>query len=557
MTHPRAALLTALVAFLLHLPVMLNGFVWDDAEKFGKAQWDGPQDLVAALTPQYWEALSHEPPEAGYYRPVASLLFAWNQSQFGLDPRIYHAQSLLLHALVCALVVLLGGRLIHLDAWAALAAGLLFAVHPVHTEALAFASDLTDLLAATAYLGALLLAVGRTPGWKRALGVSCLWLLALGSKEMAITLPALLAFLIWLRPGTSLRQSWRLGALLVVSGGLYLGVRLWVCGGLAPAGAGLEWDGWLVRFSAVGRSIQALSRMLVWPWPLVADYGPAGKVLPTSLFASGLVVVAGALSVLAIGARKKMPALALGVGWLVLTAFPVLNLVPIPQPLAERFLYLPSVGLCLALAAGLRTLPRLAQARLLLALLPLLVAGAWVSWARLPEWRDDRALWSSVLRVLPDNPRALQNLAADHEQRGETAAALPLYARAYALAPEMDKVVMAYAGALYGAGELDQAIAVLRKRVSRGVVGAQIAGMLGAALARSGQFLEAAQAFDLVVKSQPDDTRARISRALCWVALGRRAEAEGELEALREGQAEDAALVPLEQALSRGAVPQQ
>jgi tetratricopeptide (TPR) repeat protein len=290
-------------------------------------------------------------------------------------------------------------------------------------------------------------------------------------------------------------------------------------------------------------------RMSFLPWPLVADYGPAGRPPPPTLLAM-LPVGLALLGAVTLPWWRRRRGVALAFAWMLLTLLPVMNLLPIPQPRAERFLYLPTVGLVIGAAFCLERLRgrvgRWAWAPLLL-LLPL--AGG-LTWRRLPEWRDEASLWESVLRVLPENPRALQNLAAAYRAAGEEQRALPLYARAYALAPRMEKVVLAYAQALHRQGRREEALEVLRGAVREGSGSVEVVGMLAASLARQGEYAEAAALFGRIVEARPEDGRARVSRALCWVALGRVEEAREELRRLQEMGVDPGVMAPLRGALS-------
>lgn len=546
-----AALAAALVALALHAPILGHGFVWDDAHKFGQARWDGPSDLAAALTPQYWTELSHEPPRAGYYRPVASLLFAFNQSLFGLEPRVYHAESLLLHAGVTALVVLLAATLFHASPTVALAAGLLFAVHPIHTEAVAFASDLTDLLSALPFIGALLVASRARDSWRSAAAIVLLWMLALGAKELAITLPLAIALVWWTRDLPVIRGRRRFWTSALLALLLYLTLRSWIFGDFAAAGAGLGWDGFYPRISAAGRSLTLAARMLIYPWPLIADYGPAGAPepphpLPFIVPFLFLVLLAGSARL-----RARAPELPFALAWFAIALLPVSNLIPIPQPYAERFLYLPSVGPCIALALALDRLRRHHRWSAPAILVPLLAAGALLTARRLPDWRNEGALWSSVVEALPSNPRALQNLGADFERRGDLARAIELYAAAHDLAPRMEKVTTAYATTLHRAGRAQEALDLLIDHEAHNPLTARVAGMLGAAFAGRAEFERALGYFEISSELEPADPAPRISRALCLTSLGRLEEAQLELRRLRDEGVDPDRLETLASALAR------
>lgn len=460
------AIIPAVVAVALYWPVTGHEFVWDDADKFARTAQT--PHYSAAFGPDYWTKLSHEPRASGYYRPVASALFALNRHAEG--PFVFHLEGVLLHGLICALVALLAiwvvaepsvpvpkpaGEAQRPRIGVALLTGLFFATHPVHTEAVAFASDLTDLLCSAFYLLALLAALGRRP-----VLFGVFWMLSLGSKEMAVTLPAVWFLAEWVRGGRIPRRPGMICAIALV-GCLYLGLRWRVCGYLGAGEEGLAWTGASLRLAEMGRSVGLAIRLLVWPDPLVADYGPAGHPVPPELVS----ILGGAAFLGCIASLpwliRRYPGLALALGWFALTYLPTSNLLPIPQPRAERFLYLPSVGPLLGLALA-------ASSKVRWPVMGIFSLGLIVTWSalthrRLPDWKNELSLWNSVVHVLPDNPRALHNLGTAHEKAGRHQVAASLFADAHALAPRMETVARSHARALARGGDWPASEEVLRE----------------------------------------------------------------------------------------------
>ena len=237
----------------------------------------------------------------------------------------------------------------------ALVVGALFAAHPVHSEAVANVVGRAELYSALFVLGACLLfwkGRGLSPTWRpaRLLGIGALYLMGLGSKEMAATLPALLVLLALAR-NDDLRATDRVrtdlpvflltGALLAA----FLGVRFLILGSVAgdvPAPA-------LVGLSAGQRILTSLAvwpqylRLLVFPFDLVADYAPA-VLFPALTWGPdvvlGLLVILGAAAA-AIFLWPRERLVALGIVWFGIAILPVTNLIiPTGVLLAERTFYL-------------------------------------------------------------------------------------------------------------------------------------------------------------------------------------------------------------------------
>lgn len=380
--------------------------------------------------------------------------------------------SLFWHGAGALLLCLLAWKLTR-DLRVAALAGLLFGVHPVHTEAVNVVTFRSDLLAFVFMTAAFLLYTsalerrGRAYGVRLALALGA-FAAALLAKEMAVVLPLLLAAgdaLVFSRraPGLARRRAAAyvafaavLGAYLIFraprSGyvwaehsdvfsqwrdknpGLFAAVSLpspdFASASSAPKAEPAPWiRDYLarvdVRVWTSSRILGDYLRLLFWPRPLQGDYAPrpvydwreAGVLLAWALW---LLVAAAAW-----GLRRRRPDLSFALFWLGATLLPVSGLVGLKNPQAERYLYIPSAGACLFLAglarkgAGARRLRGAATAGCLL------LAAAWSVWTvrRNRDYAGDEAFYRSVLAVDPEVPRARLNLALalSYEGRREEA----------------------------------------------------------------------------------------------------------------------------------------
>ncbi|MBI5441693.1 MAG: tetratricopeptide repeat protein [Deltaproteobacteria bacterium] len=442
--------LSVAAAISVYSPVLRAGLVWDDK-------------IVQAVQMPYFTSLreaflpSAQAPELtwSYYRPLVFVTYMADQAVtrgLGLQGDLLrsapvpHATNLLLHAAATGLVFLLALRLLGTGdhaRWGAGASSLLFAVHPIHAESVCSVAGRTDLLATLFVLATCLLALRfRDRGRTGALvGVAATLLLGLLSKEVALSamvvVPAVLLLVPPVRDAEEpIPPLWwaRLAGAVLGAVAVYFVLRV-------AAGANLAANGPALPGSWIGRLLGALTY-----------YGTKGVIpWPQSHFVPGipsaglrLVPLLGGLLCLGwIALRRPESRRVLLVGFLCFGASvaPSLWVVLRPvsvTPLAERYLYLPSVILCLlAGAAVARSLQgRVAGIAVAATTCVVLVFGA-SSVARTAVWQSDLRFWADVLRS-PEASRsslALSNAGVAYVEAGQYRRALELYQKA--LTPEV------------------------------------------------------------------------------------------------------------------------
>jgi hypothetical protein len=359
----RDYLLVIAVALAASLGGLFNDFVYDDvpiirdnARLHGLSHW---REIVAR---PYWPP----PFVEQLYRPLASLLFTLEYAIGGGAPIVFRLVSYLLYATAAVCVLRLGARIV--GARAALVAAILFAAHPVHVEAVALGVNqgelivgLVAVLAAIRYLDARRrndLAVG---DWTV---IAICFAIAILTKENGFVLPLLLvACEIVVAERWSLREwlekTWKGFAILAAVGVCAVILRGVVLrdGAIGATTAqdlrGLGVGG---RMATMLQVVPMWLRLLGWPAHLQADYAPGAIVAPSGLgvpeaVGIGLICITFGLIWLA---RAEAPAVSLGLAWCVVALLPVSNIVPTGILLAERTLFLPSVGFVIAVvgAAG-------------------------------------------------------------------------------------------------------------------------------------------------------------------------------------------------------------
>jgi Tfp pilus assembly protein PilF len=437
---PLALVLCAVAALLAGTGSLGNDFAYDDSVIIvGNPVVTDPAQAAGVWNRPYWGNRT----TGGLFRPLTVLTYQMNHHLHGLQPFGFHLVNVLLHVLVTLLVVLVARKFLTIPA--AFAAGLIFAVHPVHTEAVANVVGRAELLAALGFLGGWVLYAqppgDRTTAHRVALAVA--FFLAVLSKENAIVLPAALLLH---DAVTRRRPDWPTFILLGITAAGYLLWRNEVLGSITNLSTAViqPIDNIIASLppaSAFWTALSVIGRyavLLVVPYQLSADYSYAQitAASPGSPWAwLGLIVV---ISVAALLGRellkllrrqpadsKEQQALTIGVGLFAVTLLPVSNLVfPIGTIMAERLVYLPSVGFVLAItAAGAMAVSRsespLLRKVLIGATAVAVLLGAARSHARNRDWKDDATLHAVTVQTSPGSARAHYNHGSALFERGD------------------------------------------------------------------------------------------------------------------------------------------
>ncbi|MBS2026381.1 MAG: hypothetical protein JST54_00635 [Deltaproteobacteria bacterium] len=424
------ALLVAALAALASANTLHNQPVLDD----GWVIFENPLIKSLANVPRLFREpynVAGASTVGGLYRPFTSLTYALNHAVGGDNVVGYHLVNAALHVLAALLVLLLAGKL----ASAALpdharpiafVAAVLFAVHPAHVEAVTGMVGRADELAGLFALAALNLVIGAQRWWRLALAFICAALGVL-SKESAATVMLLLPLIAWLLPSALPRRQAAFGFAAVAVGVLvYPVLRLAGPGGLSVPATSQWFNGQThaTVFLTMTRALAEYFRVLAWPHPLGVDFFYSQQI-PFTHELGGPSVMATlvwlGLIALALGMGKRAPLVSLGILWVFAALATVLNIIPIGTLMAERLLYLPSVGFCLAASAALvRSLPKRALMPALVSVTVLLLA---LTWQRNAEWHDATTLWEAELQKEPNDVTVNNNLAVEYVARGDYARA--------------------------------------------------------------------------------------------------------------------------------------
>lgn len=448
-----AVLLAALLAFARTL---VYDFVWDDALLIQRSHrlqdWTS---LPGVLSSHFWSEVREG---SHYYRPLVSLSFFLDVQVWGFTPMGFHLTNLLLH-LATSLAVLALARRLTGSVLAAAVAAVAFALHPIHTESVTFISGRTDVLATLFFLLALLGYVrwrqdGRTLAFA---GSLVAFFLGLTAKEVAVTLPLVL-FLYDRMVSPRERGAGALARALTryaAYGGviaLYVGIRMAALGALVESDPG-TWGTLLTRLLTTTKIVATYAWLTLVPFPANPYYVIVPVVWPPPtdwwLATGGLAV----LMALTLWAAWRAPLWGFAALWFWVTLIPSVgvDLLPVPTAImAERFLYLPSVGFCLLLGMGvrrmlgsggalaadqLRPVPALGMATLLLGYVLLTL------WRNEP-WKDHFSLYSYMVEMSPQSDLPHVNLALVHLPRGEVLEAYAHFKRGVEIAPQNPRALV-------------------------------------------------------------------------------------------------------------------
>ena len=542
---PLVPVAIAAVSALVFLPVLRNGFVWDDVPNlvanphYRGLDWEHLRWIVTAL-------------HLGHYIPVTWLSFAIDHAVWGLDPLGYHLTNLILHAVNAALFYVVARRLLGLATTlvggpltvAAAAAALVFAIHPLRVESVAWVTERRDLLSGGLVFVTTLLYLGAAEregaARRRRLAAAVItFALALAAKSIVMTLPAVFLLL----------NVYPLGRLSVAGG--------W------PARRRVLWE--LTPFFLLSAlaAVPAVAAQMphalgTYPWPtriVVAVYALwfylVRTLAPVSLsplyevpipldpweprFVVAAVGVLG-LSVAAMGLWRRWPAgLALWLYYVVVLS-PTLGIAVRAgfQLAADRYSYLGCLGWALLAGAGAGALARARErGTISRAVTGLAVVGSAVvliglgalSWRQAQIWRSNDTLWTHAVRMNPDCALCQTNLGLVRLAQDAPAEALAHLSRAVERRPDRVLVRGDLGTALERLGRLPEAVAqyeaVVAVRPDAGLVRQQLA----LALYRMGRQADGVEQLRIAGRLAPDDATLQVGLGFAFTRMGRPADA--------------------------------
>jgi tetratricopeptide (TPR) repeat protein len=557
---PAAAIITA--TFIAYAATLSFGFVFDDhvlvVQNGSIRSWHYLPGYFAShiWSFRYPHLLSNA------FRPFFLIWLRLNDALFGPHAWGWHLSLVVAHVAVTYLVYRLGLRLMR-DTWSAVAAALVFGLHPVHVETIAEAAWADQPLSTLFMLGAVL-----TFCRSRESGPGRIWLAAslaltaaaLLCKESALMLPVLVSGYVWIYGGAGGREVApvenrvplvpRVRSALVASIPcwtvvlLYLPLRFRALKGFSHVVTPLSFAKEVFTLPSV---LLFYLRLLVWPsglscyydTPYVSSPGWHDFTLPATL----LVAIAAAVALWHWRTRRNAPEQAKGIAfaclWMVLTLLPVLNfrLLPENEIAHDRYIYLSSVGFALLVVMALRQVMKAAGKSLIRpawALLGALVLFGAMGYATLRQslyWSDDLTLNYRAHQIAPHNVSATTSLAAAVAQRGMDGAAMELYRQALAIQPEFWRANVNLAYLYYAHGNLSEAARFFARAGAADPTDGDQFLYLGMALLRLGQATEAEKAVRTALLVRPQGKNYHLGLGMVLRQEGKFPEAKQEIQA--------------------------
>ena len=350
-------LVLIIISFGVYANSLVNEFVFDD----DSVVLGDPAITSISNIPKFFTAeLGFHKVIGRYYRPVVSASYAIDHAVWGFKPFGFHLTNVLIHVINVLLLFVLLQKMLEFSGFkykniAVLAGTVLFALHPVHTEAVAWVSGRTDSLSCTFFFASFIyyLNYSRFESSKNLALTLLFYLLALLSKEMAITLPAAVILydiaVVKVKFSSILKNKLKMYLSLVLLSVFYLLIRWLVLKDVTPRDTYLYFYGkdiTVVIFTML-QTLPFYFKLAVFPVGMLYHYGGYlpyinSPLEPAAVFALVFLVI---VLISVIYLYKRTPLFSYALMFFFLTLSPVLNIVPTMNFMADRFLYIPSVFL--------------------------------------------------------------------------------------------------------------------------------------------------------------------------------------------------------------------
>jgi len=486
---------------------------------------------------------------ANFWHPLTWLSHMVDCDLYGLNAAGHHLTNLVLHIANTLLLFLVFHRMTH-AVWKSAFVAALFALHPLHVESVAWASERKDVLSTFFWvltMGAYVLYVER-PGLKRYLLVLLCFVLGLMAKPMLVTLPfALLLLDYWplgRRPFKSSAhvyperskslhgfddQRKRVSYLLAEK----VPLLVFAAASSIVAFLAQQQGGAIKSFASFPIEVRVANALLsyvgymgkmIWPRDLAVFYPHPGNTVIMWQAALAVLLLLG-LSLLTIRLAKEHPYLPVGWLWYLGTLVPVIGLVQVgDHAMADRYTYVPLIGLFIVMAWGLPdrlekwSHRRVIQAALTAGFIVILMICSSV---QVRHWKDSITLFRHTLRAAPNNPQAHTNLGVALAEQEKLDEAVWHYAEALRIEPNFLQARINLGGALAGQGKFDEAVAQYSEALRIKPDFADAHYNLGNALARHGRPLEAIAHYSEALRIKPDDWEVHNNLGIALAAQDR------------------------------------
>lgn len=462
--------------------------------------------------------------ESYNWHPLTWLSHMADVQFYGMNPRGHHLTNVVIHAFATLLLFMLLLRLTGAP-WQSSFVAALFALHPLHVESVAWVAERKDVLSALFWFLTLIFYAGFVVQRKPSQYILTLisFVLGLMSKPMLVTLPIIMLLMdFWPLERychedlQGLRQLFRRLRALTTEKMPFFVCALFSClmtiyaqhkGG---AVAGLTTVPFLLRSKNALVAYATYLGKTLWPRHLAVFY-PFNWSIPSWQVIGSLLILL-LITIAALRSGRRYPYIATGWFWFLITLLPVIGLIQVgAQSMADRYTYIPVVGLFIMVAWGIPELTKgLRNQKVILILLAsgVIISSAILSWHQLGYWRDNITLYRQTLKVTTDNYTIHNNLGIALQMRGDIDAAIHEYEAALRINPNCRNGQANLEIALIATREREAAIRLYREMIQINPNNANAHSNLGSALAGKGNLDEAIKEYQVVRHLNPNDTGA-------------------------------------------------
>jgi protein O-mannosyl-transferase len=456
------------------------------------------------------------------WHPLTSISHMLDCQLFGLQPRGHHFVNVLLHSAGVLLLFLLLEQMTG-ELWLSAFVAAIFAIHPLRVESVAWIAERKDVLSGIFFMLTLVSYVRytRRPSIDRYITMSILFACGLMSKPMLVTVPIILLLLdYWPLDRWSGSRSTAKKLLVEKIPLIALSIGSCVATLLAQNFALGSTDYLPLKWRITNAIVTYFDyvRQTFWPIDLIPFYvHPENRLEISRLIFAILILVA--ITAFTFSRRRRNPYLVVGWLWFIVMLIPVIGVIQVGlQGRADRYTYLPQIGLCFAIVWLMRDLVKSwRQQKIILAVAATIVVGVLsiLSWRQTTHWRDSEALWRHTLTITPDSDVAHAGLAGILFVRGQVDAAILHYKRALALRDGNVAAHYGLAAALASEQKVDEAIVHFEKALSIQPDNTEASNYLGILFANSGEIRKAMAAWRQTLSFDPDNGDA--ANNLAWV----------------------------------------
>ncbi|HLC17395.1 MAG TPA: tetratricopeptide repeat protein [Thermodesulfobacteriota bacterium] len=505
------ALVLVLTTFALYSNTLLNGFVYDDVHQILKNPWiTDPGYLPVIFTSSLGEFLPGV--ASGTYRPMIHVVYMAEYALFGLEPWGYHLVNVILQSGVVVLVFLVASRLIEKDSGIyPFAAALYFALHPAHTEVVAWVSAMQDLAFTILVLCAFYVYAGmERPGAKGTLFAGLLFFIALFFKETALVfLPLVFIHDLALRDSSAPVKNWRAYLAFIALAALYFAARAYAVRAALPGKRWFDLTDYQYLIN-VFPLVPLYFQKLLFPVNLSAYYyiEPIGSLAEARGFLSLAFIVILGYGIYRAFRYDRLVFFALA--WVLVAILPTLYLPGIGKSFfAERYLFFPSVGFCIfaVLLVGRflegREFAGAGGGGRIITVTLVVVAAVLLTFQTVKRnsvWRDGFSLWSDTVRKSPGAALPHYNLGVEYARMGLGDLAIEEFKRSTVLDPTYDNAFYNLAVMYDRRGEFDLAVKYYGETLRLNPQSADAHLNLGVIYRKQGQIAEAEAEFQMALR---------------------------------------------------------